>query len=69
MVFVAAVIACPIAYYVMDRLLQGFPYRADQSPIAFMLGVFLTLLVALLTVNTQVIRAALANPVDALRYE
>ena len=69
LVAVASVIAWPAAYYVIDRWLQDFAYRIDPGVGTFVLGGVLTLAIVLLTVGSQAIRAARANPVDALRYE
>jgi len=69
LVFVANLFAWPIAYYAMNQWLQGFAYRINLGWWVFALASGLALLIALLTVSTQAIRAALANPVEALRYE
>ena len=65
----ANLIAWPIAYYAMNRWLQDFAYRIELGPGVFVLGGVLALGIALLTVSVQAIRAARANPVEALRYE
>ena len=62
-------IAWPIAYFAMKDWLQNFAYRIDIGIGTFVLGGALALGIALLTVSSQAIKAALANPVDALRYE
>jgi ABC-type antimicrobial peptide transport system permease subunit len=59
----------PIAYYAMNRWLQDFAYRIEIGPGTFILGGMLALVIALVTVSVQTIKAAMANPVDALRYE
>jgi putative ABC transport system permease protein len=69
LVALANLIAWPIAYYAMNRWLQGFAYRIELGPGVFILGGVLALVIALLTVSAQAIRAARANPVEALRYE
>ncbi|MCI0696538.1 ABC transporter permease [candidate division KSB1 bacterium] len=69
LVLLANLIAWPIAWYAMNRWLQDFAYRVHLSWWVFALAGGLALLIALLTVSTQAIRAALANPVEALRYE
>jgi len=68
-VVIANVIAWPMAYFVMKKWLQGFAYRTNIELGVFILTGFLALAIALITVSYQAIRAALANPVDSLRYE
>ncbi|MBN1274410.1 MAG: ABC transporter permease [Candidatus Aminicenantes bacterium] len=65
----ANVIAWPIAYYVVNRWLQNFAYRIDIEIWIFILCGVLSLLIALLTVSYQSIKAATTNPVDSLRNE
>jgi putative ABC transport system permease protein len=69
LVAVANLIAWPVAYWAMSRWLQSFAYRAGIDPLIFVLSAVLALAIALFTVSYQAIRAALSNPVDALRYE
>ncbi len=68
-VAIAFTIACPIAYYSMNKWLQNFAYKTTLSWWIFALAGGITLLIALLTVSWQTFRAARRNPVDALRYE
>jgi putative ABC transport system permease protein len=63
------VIAFPIAYYAMDRWLQNFACRTSISLCIFVVSTTLALVIALITVSFQFIKAATANPVDSLRYE
>jgi len=53
----------------MYKWLHNFAYRIDLSWWPFLLAGLLSLVIAVLTVSFQVIRAAMANPVEALRYE
>ncbi len=69
LVLIANLLAVPIAWYAMDRWLQNFAYRVEVGWWIFALAGGLALLIALLTVSTQALKAALANPVEALRYE
>ncbi len=69
LVIVAFVVAVPVAYYAMSRWLENFAFRVELSWSLFLLAGLAALLIALLTVSYQAIRAALADPVDALRYE
>lgn len=68
-VVMANVIAWPVAYFVMNRWLQSFAYRIHIGIFTFVFAGIVALAVALLTVSLQTIKAATANPVDALRYE
>lgn len=69
LVLLAFVVACPVAYFVMNRWLQEYAYRINIGVFTFVLAGILALTIAVLTVSYQVIRAALINPVDSLRYE
>jgi putative ABC transport system permease protein len=69
LVVVSNVLAWPVSYYVMNKWLQSFAYRVDVSWWVFVVAGATALVVALLTVSWQAIRAALANPVESLRYE
>ncbi|MCE7040626.1 ABC transporter permease [Dyadobacter sp. CY312] len=69
MVLIGILIAVPVAWYAMDKWLQDFAYKIDiQWPVFAMSG-FLALLVALLTVSYQSVKAALVNPVKSLKSE
>jgi putative ABC transport system permease protein len=65
----AAVIAWPMGYFVMNRWLQNFAYRINIEVWTFVLSAALALIIALLTVSYQSLKAAFANPADSLRYE
>jgi len=69
LVLMANLLAWPLAYYAMNQWLQEFAYRINIGWWIFTLAGGMALLIALLTVSTQAIKAALANPVEALRYE
>ena len=69
LVGVANFVAWPIASYAMNRWLENFAYRIDPAVSTFVLGGLLSLSIALFTVSYKTCKAALANPVDALRYE
>ncbi len=68
-VLIANLIAWPVAYYVMRNWLNNFAYRTDLSWWVFIAAGAIVLLTALFTVGYQALRAALSNPVEALRYE
>jgi putative ABC transport system permease protein len=68
-VVLANIIAWPVAYYWMNKWLNNFAYRIDIGIGVFVLSAATALLIALLTVSWQSLRATTANPVDSLRYE
>jgi putative ABC transport system permease protein len=68
-ILLANIIAWPTAYIVMNKWLQNFVYRAAIGLDIFIFSALLALVIALLTVSYQSVRAALTNPVEALRYE
>ena len=69
LVLIANLIAWPVAYFFINGWLQDFAYRIDVGWWVFALTGAAALVIALATVSTQTIKAALANPADALRYE
>ncbi|NIR50297.1 FtsX-like permease family protein [candidate division KSB1 bacterium] len=69
LVMVAIAVASPIAYLVMSNWLADFAYRVELKALTFVVAGTVALTIALATVSFQAIRAALSNPVDALRYE
>ena len=69
LVCVSIVIATPIGWWAMNKWLQNFAYHIQSGWVLFLLGGFLALMIALLTVSFQAIRAAIANPVKSLRTE
>jgi putative ABC transport system permease protein len=68
-VILANVVAWPVAYWVMKRWLQGFAYRISLTFWIFIFSGVLAVIIALLTVSTKALRAAVANPANSLRYE
>jgi putative ABC transport system permease protein len=68
-VIVANLIAWPLGYWIMSRWLQGFAFRATLSVWIFLASGLVALSIAALTVSSQVIKAALANPAESLKYE
>ncbi|MGB7294601.1 MAG: ABC transporter permease [Candidatus Aminicenantales bacterium] len=68
-IMIANGVAWPLAYWVMRRWLQDFPFRTGPSSWVFLLAGALTLAIAIATISFKAIKAARANPVDSLRYE
>jgi len=68
-VALASLVAWPSAYFILRKWLGEFAYRVDIGIDIFLLSTVLALLVALLTVGYQAMKAATQNPAGALRYE
>jgi ABC-type antimicrobial peptide transport system permease subunit len=69
LVGIAFVIASPFAWWATQSWLQEFAYHIDLSIGLLLLSGFLVLLIALLTISFQTLKAAMANPAKSLRYE
>ena len=68
-IFLANLIAWPIAYYAIGKWLQNFAYHTNTNLWIFVMSGMIVLFIALISVCYQVIKAALANPADSLKYE
>ena len=69
LIVIAFVMAAPLAYVAAHRWLEDFAYRIDPSARLFVLAGLAGLVIALLTMSYQALKAALANPVKSLRHE
>lgn len=69
LVLLGTCIASPIAYYLMNKWLENFAYKITIGPEIFVYSFVITLVITLATISIQAIKAATANPVEALRYE
>ncbi len=69
LMLVAIVVAIPIAWYVMKNWLTGFAYHIDLAWWVFAVPSILLMLILLITVSIQTVKAGLSNPVDALKHE
>lgn len=69
LVLISLIIASPIAYYIMSQWLQKFSYRTDISWTVFFIACSGALIITLITVSFQSLKAATSNPVDSLRTE
>jgi putative ABC transport system permease protein len=69
LVIIAIVIATPVAWWAINKWLEGFAYRTNISWWVFVIAGILALLIALVTISFQAIKAALTNPVKSLRSE
>ncbi len=68
-ILAAGVVACPVAYIIMNKWLQTYAYRIDISAQPFLLSVLVLGIITALLICVQTIRAALANPIKSLRTE
>jgi len=69
LVLISCVIASPVAYYFLQRWLQGYYYRISIGPVVFLLAALLAVVVTVVTVGYQAVRAALKTPVNSLRSD
>ncbi len=68
-VFISSLIAFPIGWWAMHKWLENFPYRIEFNWTIFIVAALVAMLIALITVSFQSIKAATANPVKSLRIE
>jgi putative ABC transport system permease protein len=69
MVFIANMVAWPMAYLFVSKWLSGFAYRIDISIWPFMFAMIISMAITLFTVSFRSYKAAVANTIDALKYE
>ena len=69
LVILAVFISAPFIWYFGDQWLQQFAYRMEISPLVFVMTLSIALLLTLVMVSVQSMKAALSNPVDSLRTE
>jgi putative ABC transport system permease protein len=69
LIVVAIIIASPVAWWAMNKWLQGYDYRIKISGWTFLIAGLLAVIIAVITVSYQSIKAAIANPVKSLRTE
>jgi putative ABC transport system permease protein len=69
LIAIAFAIATPLTWYFMHQWLQNYPFRIELSWWIFIVGGGVSIIIALITVSFQAIKAALANPVTSLRAE
>jgi putative ABC transport system permease protein len=69
LVLIANAVAWPIAWILMGKWLNTFAYHIDMNLLAYLLAAFSAVLIALLTVSAQTVKAAMTNPSQTLRYE
>jgi putative ABC transport system permease protein len=69
LVLMANLVAWPVAWYLMHNWLQDFAYKIEMSIWMFVLATVAALIITVITVSVQAIRAAVVNPIKSLRTE
>ena len=69
LIIAANVVAWPLAWYFMNKWLATFAYHIDMDVLVYILAAVVAILIALITVSAQTIKAAMSNPAKTLRYE
>jgi putative ABC transport system permease protein len=69
LILAANLVAWPVAWYFMNQWLGTFAYHIDMNIMAYLIAAFSSIAVALITVSSQTIKAAMTNPANTLRYE
>jgi len=69
LVLLANVLTWPLAYWVLENWLKNYAYRIPLSPLVFAFALGAALIITIITVSFQAVRAAIANPANALKYE
>jgi hypothetical protein len=68
-VVIAGLVACPLAYVLMQHWLSDYAYKINLTPVPFVIAVISLTIVTAILIGIQTIKAALANPVESLRSE
>ena len=69
LVSISALIAWPIIYYIADKWLEGFYYKINPGVFSFVAGLGIALGIAIITISYRIMRAAMVNPAQSLKYE
>jgi putative ABC transport system permease protein len=69
LIFVAFLVAAPLAWYLMSKWLSNFVFKIDMGAWIFITAMIVSIVIAWITVGFKAVRAALVNPVKSLRSE
>jgi putative ABC transport system permease protein len=69
LILIANAIAWPVAWFFMNQWLDSFAYHIDMNLMVYILSAIAAVILALITVSAQTIKAAMTNPANTLRYE
>lgn len=69
LILISAILAVPVSWYLMEKILENFAYRIDMPWMMFLLACLLSLALAFITISAQSLRAALVNPIECIKEE
>jgi putative ABC transport system permease protein len=69
LILIANLVAWPVAWYFMNQWLNSFAYHIEMNIVVFVLAALVSIAIALITVSSQTLKAAMTNPANTLRYE
>jgi len=69
LVFIANLVAWPVAYIFITQWLNSFVYRIDPDILPFLIGMIISMSITLITVSFRSLRTVRSNPIDAIKYE
>ncbi|MBA4054518.1 MAG: ABC transporter permease, partial [Marivirga sp.] len=69
LVLIASILSLPIAYFAMQNWLEAYAYRIPLGWISFVVPIIVILFIAAITMSFQIIKTAMTNPADTLKYE
>ncbi len=69
LVLISCVIASPVAFYFLQNWLQNYYYRININPVVFIVAAIVAIMITVITISFQAIKAGIANPVKSLRTE
>jgi putative ABC transport system permease protein len=69
LVLIASILSLPIAYFSMQNWLQSYAYRISPGLVQFILPLVIVIVIAGITISFQVLKTAMTNPADTLKYE
>jgi putative ABC transport system permease protein len=69
LISVSALIAWPLIYFIASRWLENFYFRINPGAMSFLAGLFIAIIVAVITISYRIMKAARVNPAQSLKYE
>ena len=69
LVCIASILSLPIAYFSMQNWLQSYAYRISPGLVQFILPLLIVIVISAITISFQIVKTAMTNPVNTLKYE